>query len=349
MADPVGTTGAPPAAGRARTPKVVVIPHLGAFGEVGERAILERLGCAVVVLPTRDEDAAIEAARDADAVIGPPHLSRRFIASLERCRIIACSSMGMDGVHGIDLATEKGIILSHVPDVFADEVAMHTITLLLAAARSIVASAAWVAAGNWGKAGARPPHGHIHRVVGETLGIVGFGNVGRRVAKRVRSFDMTVLAHDPFVPADVLREHGARPAPLGRVLQDADFVCLLAPLNARTRHMLSAREFRLMKREAILVNTARGELVDEAALIEALQAGAILGAALDVAAREPIDPDSPLLALPNVVVTPHMSSLSAPASVERRLRPAQEVAAVLAGYRPRAVWNRAVLERLALK
>ncbi len=316
---------------------------------MGERDILERIGCAVVVLPTWDEGAAIEAARDADAVICPPHLSRRFIESLERCRIIACSSMGMDGVHGIDVATEKGIVLSHVPDVFADEVAMHTVTLLLTAARRIVASAAWVAAGNWGKPGARPPHEHIHRVVGETLGLIGFGNVGRRVAQRMRGFDMTVLAHDPFVSAEVLREHGARPATLGQVLQDADFVCLMAPLNAQTRHMLAAREFRLMKREAILVNTARGELVAESALIAALQTGAILGAALDVTEREPIDPDNPLLALPNVVVTPHMSSLSAPASVERRLRPAHEVAAVLTGHRPRAVWNRAVLERLALR
>jgi D-3-phosphoglycerate dehydrogenase len=252
-------------------------------------------------------------------------------------------------VDGTDLATEKGIILSHVPDVFADEVAMHTITLLLAAARRIVPCAAWVAAGNWGKPGARPPQGYIHRVVGETLGLIGFGNVGRLVARRARGFDMTILAHDPFVPAEVLREHGARPATLGEVLQDADFVCLLAPLAAQTHRMLSAGELRLMKREAVLVNTARGELVDEAALIEALQTGAILGAALDVTEREPIAPDNPLLALPNVVVTPHMSSLSAPASIERRLRPAQEVAAVLTGHRPRAVWNRAVLERLTLR
>ena len=329
-------------------PKVVVIPHLGTFGEVGERDILERAGLDVVVLPSRDEDAAIEAARDADGIICPPHLSERFIDSLERCKIVACSSMGMDDVHGQEIATRKGILLCHVPDVFADEVAMHTVTLLLAAARWIVPIAQWVQGGNWGKRGQQRPGGAVHRVVGETLGIVGFGNVGRRVAHRVAGFDMTVLAYDPVVPGADIRAAGAHPASLAQVLQDSDFVCLMAPLNARTHHMIGASEFALMKRDAIFVNTARGELVDEAALIEALRTGQILGAALDVTEQEPVAPDSPLLQLPNVFVTPHMASLSQRASVERRLRPAREVAAVLTGHRPRAVWNPAALEKHSL-
>jgi phosphoglycerate dehydrogenase-like enzyme len=186
------------------------------------------------------------------------------------------------------------------------------------------------------------------RVVGETLGIVGFGNVGRRVARRVVGFDMTVLAHDPYVPDAELRVAGVRLATLAQVLQDSDFVCLLAPLSERTRGMIGAGELSLMQREAILVNTARGGLVDEPALLQALRTGQILGAALDVFEREPVDPDNPLLSLPNVVATPHMSSLSAAASVERRRRPALEVAAVLTGHRPRSVWNRAVLEKVSL-
>ena len=346
------SSGTPsPEAGHASgRPKVVVIPHLGTFGEVGEREILERAGCEVVVLPSRDEDAAIEAARDADGIICPPHLSERFIASLERCKVIACSSMGMDDVHGQEIATQKGILLCHVPDVFADEVAMHTVTLLLTAARSIVPIAAWTAAGSWWRKGAPPrPGGHIHRVVGETLGILGLGNVGRRVARRVSGFDMTVLAYDPFVTAEEMRDLGVHPATMAQVLQDSDFVCLMAPLNAQTHGMIGTRELALMKRTAIFVNTARGELVDEPALIHALQTGQILGAALDVFAEEPLSPDSPLLRMPNVVATPHMSSLSAPAAVARRLRPAYEVAAVLTGHRPRAVWNRAVLEKVTLK
>jgi D-3-phosphoglycerate dehydrogenase len=327
----------------------VVIPHLGTFGEVGERDILERAGCEVVVLSSRDEDAAIAACGDADGVIAPPHLSHRFIASLERCQVIACSSMGMDGIHGVDLATQKGILLCHVPDVFADEVATHTITLLLAAARWLVPVAAWVRAGNWGRPGSARPGGYMHRVTGETLGIIALGNVGRRVARKARGLEMEVLAYDPYAPPEVFAASGARAAPLAQVLQDSDFVCLLAPLTAQTRGLLAAPQLRLMKREAILVNTARGELVDEPALIEALRTGRILGAALDVVAQEPIAPHNPLLALPNVIVTPHMASVSTWASVERRRRPAQEVAAVLTGHRPRAIWNPAALERRSLR
>jgi D-3-phosphoglycerate dehydrogenase len=332
-----------------RRPKVVVIPHLGTFGEVGERDVLERAGLEVVVLPTRDEDAAVEAARDADGIICPPHLSERFIRSLERCKVIACSSMGMDDVHGQEIATQKGILLCHVPDVFADEVATHTVTLLLAAARWIVPIAEWVRAGNWGRPDQQRPGGPIHRVVGETLGIIGFGNVGRRVAHRVAGFDMTVLACDPFLPVSEVSAAGAHPASLAQVLQDADFVCLTAPLNTHTRQMIGARELALMKREAIFVNTARGELVDEAALVDALRTGAILGAALDVTEHEPVASDNPLLSLPNVLVTPHMASLSQRAAAERRRRPAHEVAAVLTGHRPRAVWNPAALEKQALR
>ncbi len=331
--------------GRAERPKVVVIPHLGTFGEVGEREILERAGCDVVVLPSRDEEAAIAAAREADGIIAPPHLSRRFIESLERCRVIACSSMGMDGIHGIDLATEKGIVLCHVPDVFADEVAIHTLALWLAAVRWIVPTARWVAEGNWGRPQAPRPGGFVHRITGETAGIIGLGNVGRRVAARVGGFDVRLLAHDPYAPRDVFEKAGARPAALAQLLQDSDFVFLTAPLTVQTRHMLGGPAFGLMKREAILVNTSRGELVDETALIEALRTGRILGAALDVTEQEPVDADSQLLKLPNVIITPHMASLSEPAAIERRLRPAQEVAAVLTGHRPRAVWNPASLPR----
>ena len=122
----------------------------------------------------------------------------------------------------------------------------------------------------------------------------------------------------------------------------------IVPIATRTRGMIGARELALMKREAIFINTARGELVDEAALIHALRSGQILGAALDVFEREPVAPDDPLLRLPNVVATPHMSSLSAPASGERRLRPAHEVAAGLTGPRPRSVWNRAELDKASL-
>ena len=329
--------------------KVVVISPWGNFGEAGERDILERAGCEVVVCTARGEDEVIAAARDADGVIYTGGISRRFVESLTRCKIIARSSIGMDVVDGADLATEKGIVISNVPDVFVDEVANHTMALLLACVRWLVPVAQHVKQGGWGQRGRGRPVGPIHRITGETLGLVGFGNIARAVARRAAGFDLKLLAYDPYVSNDVFERYGVRPAPLAQVLQDSDFISLHVPLLPSTRHMIGAPQLRLMKKDAILINTCRGPVVDEAALIEALQNGHILGAGLDVTEKEPIDPDNPLLQMPNVVVTPHMASASDWAGAERRRRPAQEVAAVLTGHRPRAVWNPAVLERVSLK
>ncbi len=343
-----------PAEGAGETPprpKVVVIAPGGGFGDVGEREILERAGCEVVLSTARSEDEAIEAARDADGIIYTGAISRRFMESLARCKVIARSSIGMDVVEGVDVATEKGIVISNVPDVFVDEVANHTMALLLACIRWIVPVAQYVKGGGWGARGSgqRRPVGTIHRVTGETLGLVGFGNIARAVARRAVGFDMKLLGYDPFVGREVFAEYGVRQAPLAQVLQDSDFVSLHVPLIPETRHLISTPQLGLMKWDAILINTCRGGVVDEAALIEALQNGQILGAGLDVTEKEPVDADNPLLQLPNVVVTPHMASASDWAGVERRRRPAQEGAAVLTGHRPWAVWNAKVLERLSLK
>lgn len=330
-------------------PTVVVLAARGGFGEVGEREILERAGCEVVVTSASNEDEAIEAARDADGLIMPPALSRRFLESLKRCRVIACSSIGMDRVESVEVANEKGIIICNVPDVFVDEVANHTMALLLAATRWIVQHATYVAAGGWGQRGRSRPGGRIHRITGETLGLVGFGNIGRAVAKRAAGFDLKVIAYDPYVSKDVFDLYGAQQASLGRVLQDSDFVSVHVPLLPQTRHLIGAAQFGLMKPHTIVVNTSRGPVIDEQALIAALQSGQIMAAALDVTEKEPVDPDNPLLKMPNVIVTPHMASASDWAGAERRRRPAQEVAAVLTGHRPRAVWNPQVLEQVSLK
>jgi D-3-phosphoglycerate dehydrogenase / 2-oxoglutarate reductase len=330
-------------------PKVVVMQGWGSFGEYGEREILERAGCEVVVVQAHTEDEAIAAAQDADGLIYTSGISARFMASLPRCKVIARSAIGMDNVHGVEIATERGIILCNVPDVFIDEVANQTMALLLGCVRQIVPSSLWVREGNWGRAGARRPGERIHRVTGETLGLVGFGNIGKAVAIRAAGFGLRIIASDPYLSSDVFARYGVRQASLAQVMQDADFISLHTPLTDETRHLIGAAEFALMKPDAILVNTSRGPVVDEPALIAALQSGQILGAGLDVTEQEPVDPDNPLLTMPNVIVTPHIASLSEWANGERRRRTAYEVAAVLTGHRPRAVWNPEVLERLNLK
>lgn len=344
--EPVTTANGPARTGKLQ---VVVITPWGNFGEWGEREILERAGCEITVVKPANEDEAIAAARDADGIIYTGPISRRFLESLTRCKIIAMSSIGMDKVEGVDLANEKGIIFSNVPDVFVAEVANHTMALLLACVRWIAPLDQYVKDGGWGRRDRNQVIGPVHRLTGETLGLVGFGNIARAVAKRAAGFDMRIIAYDPFVSREVFDQFGVEPASLGQVLQDSDIVSLHVPLIPQTRHLIGAQQFALMKRDAIIVNTCRGPVIDEAALIDALKTGQILGAGLDVTEQEPVAPDNPLLTMPNVVVTPHIASLSDWANGERRRRPAQEVAAVLTGHRPRAVWNTQVLERLSLR
>lgn len=310
-------------------------------------AILERAGCEVTLRHTGGEDEAIAAARDADGIIYTGPISRRFIDSLTRCRVIARSSIGMDGVDGVDLATEKGIVLCNMPGVIEEEVADHTMALMLAAARDVIPFDRYVREGGWHRREASPM-GTIPRLWGATLGMVGFGRIARAVAQRAHGFGMRLLATDPYVSREVLAAHHATPAGLGEVLQDSDVVSLHVPLTSETRHLIGSRELGLMKPGAILINTCRGAVVDETALVKALQAGRIRGAGLDVMEREPIGPDHPLCRLSNVVLGPHVASRSEVTDRERQIRPAQEVAAVLSGHRPRAIWNPEVLQRVSL-
>lgn len=329
-------------------PKVVVLNAWGDFGEAGERDILERAGCAVVVATAKDEDAMIAALKDADGILYTGPISRRVMGSLDRCKVIAASAIGMDKVEGLDIATEKGIVICNMPDVIVDEVANHTLMLLLATARWLVPFDRYVRDGGWMERRPRAM-GSVHRITGETLGLVGFGNIARAVAKRAAGFDLRVIAYDPYLPREVFAQSGVEQVSFGRVLQDSDFVSLHVPLMPSTHHLIDAAALRLMRSGAILINTCRGPVVDEAALVAALQAGGILGAGLDVTEEEPLEKDSPLCAMQNVVLTPHNASMSDWAGAERRRRPAQEIVAVLNGYRPRAVWNRDVLERVSLK
>lgn len=329
-------------------PRVVVLRPFGQAASDDVLALLERSGCTVEVSHAATEEEQIAVARDADGLIYTGPITRRFIESLTRCRVIARTSIGMDAVDGIDLATEKGIVLCNMPGIIEEEVADQTLALMLACARWVLPYDQWVRDGGWQERRASPTVAAMPRLTGSTLGLVGFGRIARAVAARAKGFGLRLLAADPYAPADLLRAQGAVPATLGEVLQDSDIVSLHVPLSDETRHLIGAPELRLMKPHAILINTCRGPVVDEAALVAALQSGEILGAGLDVMEEEPIGADHPLCRLPNVVLSPHIASRSEVTDYERHIRPAQEVAAVLAGHRPRAVWNPEVLTRLNL-
>ena len=224
---------------------------------------------------------------------------------LRRCGAIISSSSGTDHLPVAE-ATNLGIIVANTPGAPSEEVSEHSIGLLFAVKRCIVVHDRALRAGRWDETFVWP--GRSLR--GQTLGLVGFGHIARLVARKLSGFEMTTLAYDPYASADVMASQGVRAASLKEVLSTSDFVSVHCPLTEKTYHLIAEGELRTMKREAILINTARGEVVDEDALVRALTEGWIAGAGLDVFEQEPVAEDNPLFKLDNVVVTPHMAGFA---------------------------------------
>jgi D-3-phosphoglycerate dehydrogenase len=267
-------------------------------------------------------------------------INAEIIAGLERCRIIGCGSVGTDTVD-VEAATEAGIVVTNVPDVFIEEVADHTMALFLASYRHLYELRRLMLEGRWSEG--HPRMREFPRLWGQTFGLVAFGNVARAVARRVRPFGLHVMAYDPYISELEMTAEGVEPSGLFELLERSDFVSNHGPLNEESRHMLTTEHFRAMKPSAIFLNNGRGPSVDERALIEALQAGEIAGAGLDVFEVEPADPENPLLHMENVIVTPHVASASARMMPETRRRLGQELALALQGRWPRSAVNPQVL------
>ncbi len=261
-----------------------------------------------LVLPA-DRDAAREAIRDADAIIltGIQALDAAAVGTLRHCAAILCYSVGMDKVDAA-AAAAAAIPVRNVPDYCTDEVSDHALTLLLAAERRLIAFADLAADGRW-DVGDRPEYAAVRRLRGQTLGIVGVGRIGREVARKARAFGFRTIGSDPYVPSSAVPEIQLLPLP--DVLGQADAVVLCAALTETSRGLLGPAEFAELRPGAILVNVARGGLIDEAALAEALRSGRVSFAALDVRSPEPPQRASDLLAsLPHVMQTPHIAALS---------------------------------------
>jgi D-3-phosphoglycerate dehydrogenase len=316
-----------------------------------ERAKLARIGAELVMHPYAGEEDLIGAVRDADAII---NAGGRFPASviraLDRARVIVQGSVGYDSID-VDAATEKGVMVANLFDYCIEEVADHAMTLVLACARRLRFMERALQEGHWGRdrRAMMERIGPVERLSTQTLGIVGFGNIGRLVARRASGFGFRIVAADPYVTPEVAREHGAELLRLDELLRQADLVTLHVFLNAQTRHLISAPQLALMKPSAYLVNTCRGPIVDEPALIAALQAGRLAGAGLDVFEQEPADGGNPLLNMENVIATPHLAVYSRKALELNRTQPFDEVARVLSGQYPRGLVNRALKDRVKLQ
>ena len=312
-----------------------------------EREALDPIGAKIVGVSAKTEEEFIAAAKNADALIARGRrITRDIIAGLDNCVVIGLGSVGADTVD-VGAATDHGIVVTNVPDVFIDEVADHTMMLFLAAYRRVLLMHKMTQEGRWGEG--RPYHDDIPRLWGLSIGLISFGNVAKAVARRCHAFGLRVLAYDPFVNELTMTSANVEPVTsLYDLLERSDFVSMHAPLNGETHHMLSDEHFARMKKSALFINNGRGPTVDEAALIRALEDGEIAGAALDVFEREPVSTDNPLLAMDNVICTPHMASASARMGPESRRRLGRELAMCLMGRWPRSAVNPAVLPKTNL-
>jgi D-3-phosphoglycerate dehydrogenase / 2-oxoglutarate reductase len=247
-------------------------------------------------------------APDADALLvgsGRYPVSDPLLSLLPRCRLIVRMGAGYDNID-VAAATRRGIVASNMPGNLAEEVADHAITLFLTCLRRIGQQDRALRAGNWCPTLAAP----ATRLTGQTMGFVGFGRIARLVAKKMLGFGLHYLVYDPYIPADAGAEFGVHRVSLEDLLRQSDVVTLHLPATPETRNLFDAHLLSLMKPSAILVNTARGFLIDEQALLSALNEGRLRGAALDVFQDEPMQPDNPLLKCDNVVMTPHTAGYS---------------------------------------
>jgi D-3-phosphoglycerate dehydrogenase len=306
-----------------------------------ERAVLEPLGVELRPQQCGSEEEIIELAHDADGVLNCyAKMTARVIEKLSRCKIIARYGIGVDNVDLV-AASKARILVTNVPDYCVDEVSDHALALVLSLARKIVAADAGVKSGNWSVTA----HAEIRRLRGQTLGLLGFGKIAKALASKAQPLGMRVLVYDPYLEAELVSHHGAEAVSLDRLLAEADAISIHVPLSPETHNLIGQRELARMKSTAFLINTSRGGIVDEPALAEALKAGRIGGAALDVLSVEPPTQDHPLREAPNIILTPHLAFYSRESVIELQTKAAEEVARALKGEPPRSPINREVLGR----
>ncbi len=300
-----------------------------------EQNLLEAAGLRVCKIEGDHAEEILDYAEDADAImIVSAYLRAPVIKKLKRCRIISRLGTGYDKID-VNQATRQGIYVTNVPHFSTNEVADHTMALLLCAARRIKEYE------NIMRQGRKPGYlDGMHRLAMQTIGIVGFGRIGRAVAKRAKAFGLNVLAHDPMLAPNMAEVEGVTAVDFETLLTNSDYVCMLCPLMDSTRGMMTIDQFKKMKRSAVFVNTARGELVNENDLVQALKENIIRYAAIDVFgginvfAPDGFPTDHPYFDLENIVMTPHCAANSEEALIESFTTGAQAVVDVLEGRKP---------------
>ena len=307
-----------------------------------ERERLGKLDAEVVAAAVKGPDELVAALRGADVCISA---GGRFTADVfsrleDSLWLIVHTGTGYDPVD-VEAATRHGVMVANLPFQCLHEVANTAIAYVLTLNRRLVAADRQVRAGSWDRFSFQP----IGTIYGETLGLLGFGNIARATARKALALDMNVIAYDPYVDRALAKELGVELLPLEDVLSRSDYVSSHLPHNPQTHRALSEAQFRLMKPTAYFVNTARGKVVDEAALVRALQEGWIAGAGLDVFEVEPLPMDSPLRRMDNVLLAPHLAGTSVASAVNNRAHAIEQVEEALRDGTPSALVNRSVQPR----
>ncbi len=325
--------------------KIVFVDRILPISEY-EKNIIEEFGCTVEQYDAIQPNEILEVAKDADAIMTVGgKFTREVIEGLEKCKVIGRYGVGVDNID-LDAATEKGIVVTYVPIYCQEEVAALAVTLMLACDRKIVKADRAVKAGNWANAvavvnGARSPKGKV-------LGLVGFGAIAREVVPLMKPFGVKIVAYDPYINLEFCEKLGVESVTFDELIQSADYISLHVPLLPTTRHMISENEFRKMKNTTVVVNTGRGALIDQNALVKAIKEGEIAAAGLDVLEFEPPSPDDEIFKLEDVITTGHIGAATTEALIRLRINVAQSIVDVLGGKQPKAVANPKVLEKVDL-
>ncbi len=302
-----------------------------------EKKVLQSIDAEVIIANCITEQEVIDTCKDADGImVNLAPMSANVIEKLEKCKVISRYGVGYDNVD-LTACTQKGIYLANVPDYCAEEVSDQALALLMACARKVARRDAQVRAGQWNIGKADP----IYRLAGKTFSFLGFGTIGRCLFRKIKGFNFSrILVYDPFIDAETIRSMGAEKVEWKEALSDADYISVHMPLNDKTRGIINASAFAMMKPTAIIVNTSRGPVIDENALISALSKGQINSAGLDVHVKEPLDKDNPLLKIPNCVLTDHVGWYSEEAMSELKRKVAENVKDVLITGKPKYPLNK---------
>jgi D-3-phosphoglycerate dehydrogenase / 2-oxoglutarate reductase len=331
--------------------KVVITPYNRPPSDLTLNVIKDA-GIEVEYVPARTENEVITAAKDADVLmVGTvPHTTRKVLEALPKLKMVGRSGVGLDSVD-LDAATELGICATNTPGVNTSEVADHAMAMLLSITRKVPEQDAILKAGAWSD---RPEEvdalrGKLRRIAGNTVGIFGLGSIGKGFANRVRGFGPAkIIAYDPYVPQTAADLVGVQMVDFDTLLAESDYLTVHSPATAETNHIFNIDAFRKMKPTAVFINCARGPIVDEGGLQEALQTGEIIAAGIDVTEVEPLDAESPLLKIDNLTITPHIAGTSDVSGIASATRWGENAVNILTGKTLHGLGNPEVVKRIAV-